>query len=295
MLSGMGTAVGLVVSGFLGSGKTTLVRQLLDHAQRTGRRVAVISNEFGELGIDQALLGNSAEAYVELEGGCVCCKLSDDLVATLQQLHERVNPEQVIIETSGVGLPYDTQLNFWREPVSQWIVDDLAAVVVNAEQVALDRELVGTFEDQVSSADLIVLNKVDLVDAQQLARVEARLAELSGDTQVVRCVKGDVDPDLLLLAMPSEARTAPAPREPRPHRHEQFATEELRVADGVEMPDLLERLRGLDALRIKGFVQTSAGLRLVQGVGPRIEVTEVEQNPPASLLGRLVLIRRCRS
>ena len=71
------TIPALVVSGFLGSGKTTLVRHLLQDAQRRGERIAVVSNEFGELGIDQALLGEGEEAYVELEGGCVCCKLSD--------------------------------------------------------------------------------------------------------------------------------------------------------------------------------------------------------------------------
>ncbi len=139
----------LVVSGFLGSGKTTLVRHLLEDAQRSGARVAVISNEFGELGIDQALLGKSGEAYVEIEGGCVCCQLSDELLVTLQMLWERVRPERIIIETSGVALPYDTQLNFAREPVASWIGDDVAVVVVNAEQVAAGRELEGTFRDQV--------------------------------------------------------------------------------------------------------------------------------------------------
>ena len=130
----------LVVSGFLGSGKTTLVRRLLEAAKRDGQRIAVISNEFGELGIDQSLLGDSAEAYVELEGGCVCCRLADDLVETLQLLYERVGPERIIVETSGVALPYDTQLNFWRPPVSEWIEDDLAIVVVDAEQVLQRRD-----------------------------------------------------------------------------------------------------------------------------------------------------------
>ena len=143
----------LVISGFLGSGKTTLVRCLLETAQAEGTRVAVVSNELGELGIDRALLGRGDEAFVELEGGCVCCELSNDLIDTLQMLREKVNPDRIIIETSGVALPFDTTLNFWREPISTWIGDDMAVVVVNAEQVAEGRDLAGTFEDQVSSAD----------------------------------------------------------------------------------------------------------------------------------------------
>ncbi|WP_275978501.1 GTP-binding protein, partial [Methylobacterium crusticola] len=86
----------------------------------SGERVALISNEFGALGIDQALLGGSEDAYVELEGGCVCCQLSDELRDTLQMLRERVNPHRIIVETSGVALPSDTQLQFWREAVCHW-------------------------------------------------------------------------------------------------------------------------------------------------------------------------------
>ena len=158
----------LVISGFLGSGKTTLVSYLLREAQATGTRIAVVSNEFGALGIDQALLAQSGAAYVELEGGCVCCQLSDELVNTLQMLRERVSPDVIIVETSGVALPFDTQLQVWREPVCRWVDDDMAVVVVNAEQLFERRDLEGTFEDQVSSADLLLLNKVDLVPQQSL-------------------------------------------------------------------------------------------------------------------------------
>ena len=131
----------LIVSGFLGSGKTTLVRRLLADAQARGVRVALVSNEFGELGIDAALLGRMLDDYVELRGGCVCCRLSDQLVETLEMLRRRVDPDRVIVETSGVALPYDTQLNFQREPVAGWIAGDATAVVVNAEQLAAARDL----------------------------------------------------------------------------------------------------------------------------------------------------------
>ena len=280
----------LVVSGFLGAGKTTLVRHLLHDAQRTGVRAAVISNEFGALGIDKALLGEGEEAYVEIEGGCVCCQLSDTLLDTLQMLRERVCPDRIIVETSGVALPFDTQLNLWREPVSAWVDDDMAVVVVNAEQLMEGRDLEGTFEDQVSSADLLLLNKIDLIPPEALGRVEAILHTLAPDTPTVQSIQGSIDPAVLfppdLAGIRSQRRiTRP---EPPPHQHDMFHAQEISIEDGIEPDVLSERLRRLGTLRAKGFVQTSQGLRLVQGVGRRIELTEVTLLPPRALLGRVV-------
>ena len=284
----------LVVSGFLGAGKTTLVRHLLHDAQRTGVRVAVVSNEFGALGIDKALLGEGEEAYVELEGGCVCCQLSDTLLDTLQMLWERVRPDRIIVETSGVALPFDTQLNLWREPVSAWVDDDMAVVVVNAEQLMEGRDLEGTFEDQVSAADLLLLNKVDLIPPEALSQVEVLLQHLAPETPTVRSIQGSVDPAVLFPPDPagirSQRRTTPS--EPPPHQHDMFHAQEIPIENGIEPDVLSERLRRLGTLRAKGFVQTSQGLRLVQGVGRRIELTEVTLLPPPALLGRVVVITR---
>jgi G3E family GTPase len=287
-------ASALVVSGFLGSGKTTLVRALLADAQRTGVKAAVVSNEFGELGIDQALIGTLGDGYVELAGGCVCCRLSDELVQTLQAIWERVRPDRVIIETSGVALPYDVQINFWREPVSKWVEDDVAVVVVNAEQLLEGRDLDATFEQQVSSADFLLLNKIDLVPESEIPRLAALLREIEPEAPLVHSLRGDVDPALLFPPDPRglRARRRGAGASPPPHHHEQFASQELRVEAGVDPGDLLERLRATGALRAKGFVDTAGGLVLVQGVGARIELAEVDTAPPASLVGRVVLVQR---
>lgn len=293
MSGGTGVPV-LVVSGFLGSGKTSLVRHLLAEAGREGVRMAVVSNELGELGVDAALLARADEDYVELAGGCVCCKLSGQLVETLQALWERSRPDRIVVETSGVALPFDTQLNFWREPVRRWITDDVAIVVVNAEQLR-DAEAPGTtFEQQVSSADLLLLNQIDRVPEAALPALEARLREIEPEAPILRTLRGAVASDLLFPPDPEglRARRRATRAAPSPHVHEPFTAEELRVADGASEAEVRERLRGRGALRAKGFVRTRDGLRLVQGVGARLELTTPDTPPPAGLVGRIVVIRR---
>lgn len=284
----------LIVSGFLGAGKTSLVRWLLAEAKRNGKRVAVISNEFGALGIDQALLGEGSPAVAQLDSGCVCCQLSDELVGTLEMLRQTVSPDQIIIETSGVALPGDTQVNLWREPVKSWIADDLAVVVVNAEQVLEERDLEGTFEYQLTSADLLVLNKVDLVPDVALPAIEARLREIEPEAPMVRSIHGQVDaavlfpPDFENLRRQRRQGGADAV----PHVHESFTTEVVAVESGVDEASLVARFRSIGALRAKGFVRTAAGLRLLQAVGGRVQLHDVAAPPDAALLGSVVVIRR---
>ena len=282
----------LVLSGFLGSGKTTVVQSLLADAAQRGLRIALISNELGELGIDRALMGQGGQSYVELEGGCVCCELSDDLLETLVELQREVNPDRFVIETSGVALPYDTQLNFWREPACDFIGDDMAVVVVNADQLAEGRDLEGTFEDQVQSADLLILNKIDLVPEAEWPAIEARLREIEPEAPLVRAIRGDVDLDLLFPPDAGELdRRGEAPQT-RPHSHEQFATSEWNPEPGITAEAIEDKLATAGLLRAKGFALTDLGPRLVQVVGRRVEISVPDGPPPEALLGRIVLIRR---
>jgi cobalamin biosynthesis protein CobW len=284
----------LLISGFLGSGKTTLVRHLLDDARARGIRAAVVSNELGELGVDAELLAGRPDDYVELAGGCVCCKLSDELVATLEALRERARPDRILIETSGAALPYDTQLQLWRDPVRAWVGDDVAVVVVNAEQLAAGRDVGDTFAQQVSSADLLVLNQVDRVPAASLPGLEAALRRIEPEAPILRADHARVAPELLFPPDPTGARASrrAGGGAPQPHVHEGFVAEELALPAGLDPEALRARLHALGALRIKGFVATQQGVRLVQGVGPRIELRQPERAPSPELVGRVVVIRR---
>ena len=280
----------LVVSGFLGSGKTTLVRQLLDHAQRTGARVAFVSNELGELGVDQAMLGGGQEAFVELVGGCVCCALNDDLYDTLIMLKEKVDPDRIVIETSGVAIPHDVQITFYQPPIRDWISEEAVVVVVNAEQMLEGRDLGQTFTEQLESADLVVLHKIDLVAPEVLPELGVLIERINPGVAVVSASHGRVDPRLLLAER--------GPREVEPehgehdHHHEAFEACEIQVPPGLSAAEVERLLRAEGALRTKGFVQLDSGPHLVQGVGRRIELVPPSAPVAADRIGRVVVIRR---
>jgi G3E family GTPase len=283
----------LIVSGFLGAGKTSLVRWLLAQAQQEGKRVAIVSNEFGALGIDQALYGGGEAGLVQLDGGCVCCQLSDELIDTLERLRQKVQPHRIIIETSGVALPGDVQVHLWRDPVKAWIAEDLAIVVVNAEQVVEGRDLDGAFEYQLTSADFIVLNKLDLVADTALPAIEARLRAIEPDAPILRAVHGRVDADILFA--PDAAELHRRTSDIAAHSHQLFTSEVVRVEPGIDEAVLVARIRALSALRAKGFVQTAAGLRLLQAVGSRVQLYEVVTPTDAVLHGAVVVIRRANT
>ncbi len=300
-----------VVTGFLGAGKTTLVRHLLAHAK--GRRIALIINEFGELGVDrEVLLGCGDETcreedMIELANGCICCTVATDFVPALRQLIDRPDrPDHIVIETSGLALPQPLIRAFnWPEIKSEVTIDGVVTLVDAAalsegrfasdeaavdaqrqEDEMLDHEtpLGELFADQLTAADLIVVNKTDLVDAAALSRVEERLRQdLRPGTGIIRAANGHVDVAALLgLGLATEDNLAgrgslhELDHGGAGHEHDDFDSFAVTLPATLSRDALLGTIehvvREHDVLRLKGFAALpGATSRLaVQAVGPRI-------------------------
>ncbi|GBD43832.1 Putative metal chaperone YciC [bacterium HR40] len=299
-----------VITGFLGAGKTTLVRHLLEHPD--GRRLALVVNEFGEVGIDRELLlgcglaGCREEDLVELANGCICCTVADDFLPTMRRLLDRATPpDHILVETSGLALPKPLVKAFaWPEVRTRATVDGVVAVIdaeatarglfapdpaaverARAADPALDHDspLEELFAEQIACADLVVLNKTDRVDAAGLERAEAAIApHLRPGVRVARARFGRLDPAILL----GVAAAAEEDLESRPshtdraaeHDHDEFTSLVLEAGEIADPTALVEALRALarelPIYRVKGFVAVAGRpMRLVvQAVGDRVEV-----------------------
>ncbi len=298
-----------VITGFLGAGKTTLIRNLIESSG--GRRLALVINEFGDLGIDGDLLrscgipGCEDDDVIELANGCICCTVADDFLPAMQKILNRPDaPDHIVIETSGLALPKPLVQAFnWPEVRTRVTVDGVIAVVdgpavaaglfasdldaLEAQRLAdqgLDHDspLEELFEDQLACADLVLVNKADLMDESMLALVAGEVGpRVRAGVQVIHTRNADIPADVLLgLSAAAEddldSRHSIHDREGE-HEHDDF--ESFVVAlDAVAEPEILARriedaVVRHDILRVKGFVHvTGRDMRLtLQGVGRRIQ------------------------
>ena len=305
-----------VVTGFLGAGKTTLIRRMLANAE--GRRIALIVNEFGETGVDGEILkGCGAEAcgeddIVELSNGCICCAVAEDFIPAMEKLLSRdVPPDHVVIETSGLALPQPLVRAFnWPEISTRVAVDAVVAVIdgeaaaqgrfardlaaVEAQRAAdenLDHEtpLSELFEDQLACADIIVVNKTDLLDDAQARALTTRLAErIRPGASVLKAAMGDLPIEVLLGQIGNAEVGRPKIHghdDGRHHDHdhdhdhghdefESFVATRPEIGDPEHFAERLsDTIRAHGILRLKGFAAVAGKpMRLaVQAAGPRVE------------------------
>ncbi len=297
-----------VVTGFLGAGKTTLIRNLLENSK--GKRLALIVNEFGDVGVDGEILKGCGidacpeENIVELANGCICCTVADDFVPALDQILSRTpRVDHILIETSGLALPKPLVQAFqWPTVKSRVTVDGVVAVVdgpalaegkvasdmdalaaQRAEDESLDHDdpIEEVFEDQVACADLIILSKNDLLDEAAAARARKIVdAHITPAVKVVPSEHGKVDPSILLglgLAVEDDIENRKSHHDGAgDHEHDDFDTFVIDVPSVTDPEELARRIAAAaeqeDVLRVKGFVEVSGKpMRLlVQAVGPRV-------------------------
>ncbi|MBN9027564.1 cobalamin biosynthesis protein CobW [Kaistia nematophila] len=314
-----------IVTGFLGAGKTTLIRNLIAGAE--GRRIALIVNEFGDMGFDGSLLSDcddddcKPDTVIELTNGCICCTVADDFLPTIEQLLAREPaPDHIVIETSGLALPQPLVRAFTWPTVRHRVTIDGVITVVDAEAVAAgrfahDEEAVAAqraadesldhedpieelFEDQLSCADLIVFSKTDLVDAKQIEEVAEIVArDARKEARVVHANASGLPASVLLgvgAAAEDDAfeRKSHHDLEGEEHDHDDFDTFIVDVAELPSIEALGSRVRAAMAekgvLRIKGraSVAGKAAPAVVQAVGPRVDTYFA----PGGNAGRLVVI-----
>ena len=320
-----------IVTGFLGAGKTSLVRHLLSTA--AGHRLAIIVNEFGELGIDRELLLGCGDAacrdddIVELANGCLCCTVADDFLPTLSRLIDRAEPPgHIVIETSGLALPKPLVQAFaWPEIRTRTTVDGVVAVIdaaaAAAGRFASDPEVVArqraadpaighdnpleeVFADQLACADLVILNKTDLLDVGRLTTLRHDIeARLRPGVKLVGAEQGRVAPAVALgLAAAAEDDLAARPSLHElegEHDHDDFESFVVSggpVADAAAFRDRLAAvIRTHDVLRVKGFIDVPGRDRrqVVQAVGDRVQQHfDRPWLPEESRATRLVVIGR---
>jgi G3E family GTPase len=282
-----------VITGFLGSGKTTLVNRIL--TENHGRRIAVIENEFGEVGIDDALVLDAEEEIFEMNNGCICCTVRGDLIRILGALMRRRDKfDQILIETTGLADPAPVAQTFFvDDEIRDRLRLDAIVTVVDAAHVLdhLDEVKPDGVEneavEQVAFADRMLLNKTDLVDEDRLTSVENRLRSINRGADIVRTQNAKVDLDQVLdigaFDLQRVLTDDPAFLEQDDHQHDQTVSSVgFRIDGDVDVEKLntwlgdLLSTKGVDIFRSKGILALDGQGRqyVFQGVHMLFDGTE---------------------
>lgn len=282
----------LLVTGFLGAGKTTLVNHVLAHAE--GRRIAAVVNDFGAINIDAALIAGASDGVVSLANGCICCSLEGDLLRTLATILRRdPRPDAILIETSGVADPADVVRNLmdpvvWREAPLEVVV---CVVDAASPSGALDDPLL---RSQLRAADVVALSKADLADASGLARIRAAVKAAKPGATVVDAVNGEVPAALLFPDVPGRPAVPrePGRRHPAAERFESLSWTSERLVSLPSLQAAIGRLAPRLA-RAKGLFATTdqPDRQLVfQLAGGRATLAPAGAAVPGGPLARIVFV-----
>lgn len=296
-----------IITGFLGAGKTSMIKHVMEQAG--DRRIALLINEFGDEGVDGAILKSCSNescpevAIIELPNGCICCTVADDFLPAIEKILAMEGDfDHIIIETSGLALPKPLVKAFeWPEIRSKLTVDgviavvdtpavfagdfadDLEAIAQQKSDIGLlehDNPLAEVYEDQILCADMIILNKIDQIDADKRAKVKSDVqSEIRSGVPIIEAAFGNISPDILLgikAAAENDVENRISHHDMEEHDHEDFESFALDMSEAPDIEVLHNKIATLaelyGVLRVKGFVRISGRKLpyLVQAVGRRV-------------------------
>lgn len=253
-----------VITGYLGAGKTTLLNRILTYEH--GKKVAVIVNEFGEVGIDNQLVIDADEEIFEMNNGCICCTVRGDLIRIVGNLMKRRHKfDHLVIETTGLADPAPViQTFFVDEDMREKITLDAVVTVVDAKHIQQHWEA-NEAQEQIAFADVILLNKTDLVSPEKLEKLENKIKAMNGMAKIYRTQNSELEMDALLgvqaFNLDRALEVDPEFLNEAAHEHDEtvksFAIVESGALDGQKLDNWLGKLlqtRGVDIFRIKGIL-----------------------------------------
>ncbi len=267
----------VIVTGYLGSGKTTLLRKIIDESEK---KLAIIMNEFGELGIDGTVIKGRNIDMIELSGGCVCCSMTGELEAAVREIMEKVKPDSIIIETTGVAEP-DALVDDISQNLPQVRLDSIVTIV-DADAMHRFPSIGHTGRVQIEMGDIILINKTDLVDKEVLAEVHNKIKELNNRAMFLEAVRCNVDTSIIFDTKHGTSRSG-SRNNHLAEENVSYFTYEGGTMDTEKFSSFIEEIPE-NIYRAKGFVVTKEGTLLFSYVAGRHEFEEFSEREKTELV-----------
>jgi len=277
-----------LIGGFLGSGKTTLLRYFLSQP-KLDEKVAVLVNELGEVGIDGQILRKPGLVLQELTNGCLCCQITGDMIQAIENIRDEYHPDRLLIESTGIAEPGKVlQVLYYAEPLARSLRVEPTIVVVDAKSFEnLYAAVSYHYVMQIKSADLILLNKIDLVDSRKLNGIEKKIKELNSQAFLVRTKHCQVNLLQLLEGHPAAraVRNSPSsarfvkdgpPQKDKEETFSSFVYKSMALYDPALLKQCFSKDLLRDCFRIKGFVRLPGGIHLLNYVSHQFELEPFE-------------------
>ena len=281
----------LLVSGFLGAGKTTLINHILSSRTEETGKIAVIVNEVGELGVDGELLSGQNVDMIELAGGCICCTIKSGFLDAVQEIYEKVHPDFLVVEATGVAQPGEILDIIFDLPQNEFICLANLITVVDAGFFEARKVLASFYDNQIRFADILILNKVDQVEANTLEEIQALLREMNPEGLLLTARHCAVDPSILFDTNHGDEKRPPQPihghDDHDSHHHEKGGFESFSFKDQTPL-DRKHLVHFLESLpptlfRLKGWVRFSDTSAFLDFTGGRYRIEPVDSNHATAL------------